>query len=269
MDERNSFIFYRSFYESIRELPKDIQADVYDAICALALDGKEIEMSGIAKSIFILIKPQIEANNKRYASGKTPKNSKSEAKDKRDGSEPEAKKKQKRSEQEAKDKRDGSKAEANEECRMKNVECRMSNVKEEETNKEEETDAAPSPSSLFESFEAEFARPLSPIEIDLIAQWESEFNADVIRLALAEGVKNNARSLRYIEVILKSWKQAGVRTAQEAKEKIEKKVGKSNALPKWYDYEQTEESAEESETSFAEIERMQKELMNRASAEHI
>ena len=59
MEERNSFIFYRSFYESIRELPKENRADVYDAICALALDGEVLELDSIAKAIFILVKPQI------------------------------------------------------------------------------------------------------------------------------------------------------------------------------------------------------------------
>lgn len=126
MEERNSFIFYRSFYESIRELPKENRADVYDAICALALDGEEIGLEGIAKAIFILIKPQIEANNKRYMSGKVQKKKERALKK---TSETQAKLKQMTSETEAKAKRDGSEVEANEECRMKNEECRMKNEK--------------------------------------------------------------------------------------------------------------------------------------------
>nr|DAU93610.1 MAG TPA: replisome organizer [Caudoviricetes sp.] len=111
---------------------------------------------------------------------------------------------------------------------------------EEETNKEEETDAAPSPPSLFESFESEFARPLSPIEVQLIADWQKAYSNDIIMLALAEGVKNNARSFRYIEVILNAWKQAGVRNVEEAKMQIEKKQSdkspksKITELPNWY-----------------------------------
>ena len=111
---------------------------------------------------------------------------------------------------------------------------------EEETNKEEETDAAPSPPSLFESFESEFARPLSPIEVQLIADWQKAYSNDIIMLALAEGVKNNARSFRYIEVILNAWKEAGVRNVEEAKMQIEKKQSdkspksKITELPNWY-----------------------------------
>ena len=107
MEERNSFIFYRSFYESIRELPKESRADVYDAICALALDGEEIGLEGIAKAIFILIKPQIEANNKRYMSGKAQKKRKSAVKDE-----------QYTSEVEANDKRNGSEVEANDKRKL-------------------------------------------------------------------------------------------------------------------------------------------------------
>lgn len=111
---------------------------------------------------------------------------------------------------------------------------------EEETSKEEETDAAPSPSSLFESFESEFARPLSPIEVQLIADWQKAYSDDIIMLALAEGVKNNARSFRYIEVILNAWKQAGVRSVEEAQMQISKKSTKtqksqSSKLPEWFD----------------------------------
>lgn len=111
---------------------------------------------------------------------------------------------------------------------------------EEETSKEEETDAAPSPSSLFESFESEFARPLSPIEVQLIADWQKAYSDDIIMLALAEGVKNNARSFRYIEVILNAWKQAGVRSVEEAQMQISKKStntqkSQSSKLPEWFD----------------------------------
>lgn len=112
---------------------------------------------------------------------------------------------------------------------------------EEETSKEEETDAAPSPSSLFESFESEFARPLSPIEVQLIADWQKAYSDDIIMLALAEGVKNNARSFRYIEVILNAWKQAGVRNVEEAKMQIGKKQSdkspksKISEMPSWYE----------------------------------
>ena len=68
--KRDSFVFYRSFYESLSELPDESVAKAMRAICDYALNGVEPDLSGIAKAVFILIKPQIDANNKRYINGK-------------------------------------------------------------------------------------------------------------------------------------------------------------------------------------------------------
>ena len=67
---RDSIVFYRSFYEAIKEIPLEEQGVVYNAIYGYALDGIEPELSGIAKAIFLLVKPQIDANNNRYENGK-------------------------------------------------------------------------------------------------------------------------------------------------------------------------------------------------------
>ena len=78
---RDSFIFYRSFYESIKELPEENQLKVYKAISSYALNQEEIELDGISKAIFSLIKPQLDANYKKYENGKQ-KKSKIEANNK-------------------------------------------------------------------------------------------------------------------------------------------------------------------------------------------
>ena len=63
---RDSVVFYRSFYEAIKEIPLEEQAIVYNAIYSYALDGVELELNGVAKAVFLLVKPQIDANNTRY-----------------------------------------------------------------------------------------------------------------------------------------------------------------------------------------------------------
>lgn len=70
MKERDSFIFYRSFYESILELPEDNQKDLLLAIANYSLNFKEPSLKGLSKAVWILIKPQLDANNKRYENGK-------------------------------------------------------------------------------------------------------------------------------------------------------------------------------------------------------
>jgi hypothetical protein len=66
---RDSTIFYRSFYEAISELTNEQQGIVYNAIFNYALNGIEPELTGIAKTVFTLIKPQLDANNKRFENG--------------------------------------------------------------------------------------------------------------------------------------------------------------------------------------------------------
>lgn len=92
---RESTVFYRSFYEAIKELDADTQAQVYSAIFEYALNFNEVEVKGVAKTVFTLIKPQLDANLKRYENGTK------------------AKVKQFASKQEAKPKQDRSKMEAN------------------------------------------------------------------------------------------------------------------------------------------------------------
>ena len=69
--DRESFIFYRSFYEAIRCMPSDVQAEIYPAICEYALFGKiPKSLSEVAKGMFTLIKPNIDVNIARFENGK-------------------------------------------------------------------------------------------------------------------------------------------------------------------------------------------------------
>ena len=50
---RDTMIFYRSFYEAIKELPFDKQGEVYNAIFSYGLDFTEVELNGISKTIWL------------------------------------------------------------------------------------------------------------------------------------------------------------------------------------------------------------------------
>ena len=67
---RDSAIFYRSFYEALKDLPPENQAELYTAIFEYSLNFKEVELTGLSNTIFKLIKPQLEANNQKYKNGK-------------------------------------------------------------------------------------------------------------------------------------------------------------------------------------------------------
>lgn len=78
--KRDSMIIYRSFYEAIKELPKENQAEVWNAVYELGLNGETIQLKGISKTIFTLIAPQIEANYKKFVNGSKPKTKQNESK---------------------------------------------------------------------------------------------------------------------------------------------------------------------------------------------
>lgn len=67
--KRDSFIFYRSFKDAISDLPNNEKLAVYDAIAEYALNYTEPELTGVAKTIWKLIKPQLEANWRRFQNG--------------------------------------------------------------------------------------------------------------------------------------------------------------------------------------------------------
>lgn len=129
--KRDSFVTYRSFYEAVKSLDYETIGKVYVAINEYALDHNEVECDGIIKTIFTLIKPQLEASFQKAISGsKGGKVSKSqsseeledkeernistlEANPKQNGSKTKANNKQTLSKAEASSKQNGSKQEAN------------------------------------------------------------------------------------------------------------------------------------------------------------
>lgn len=65
----DSFVFYRSFHEALKDLPLEEYGAIMFAINEYALNGVEPELSGAVKMAFTLIKPQIDANNYRKEAG--------------------------------------------------------------------------------------------------------------------------------------------------------------------------------------------------------
>lgn len=66
---RDSFIFYRSFFESFDGLSKKDKLILFDAVCNYALNDVEPELTGVPLSMFKLLKPQLDANIRRYENG--------------------------------------------------------------------------------------------------------------------------------------------------------------------------------------------------------
>lgn len=77
---RDTMIFYRSFYDAIKNLSQADQCEIYNAIFSYGLNFEEPELIGVPASFWTLIKPQIDANIKRFENGKKPKTKQTESK---------------------------------------------------------------------------------------------------------------------------------------------------------------------------------------------
>lgn len=74
--------------------------------------------------------------------------------------------------------------------------------------------------TIFVLFEQEFARALSPFEIEMINAWldEDQFLPSLIKAALREAVLMGKLNFKYIDRILREWKKKGVQTVEQARE---------------------------------------------------
>ena len=90
--------------------------------------------------------------------------------------------------------------------------------------------------NLFDVFEKEFGRTLSPMDYEIISDWQKDFDDKLILLALKEAVFNNVTNLRYIDKIIRDWSKKGIKTEEDVindRKKFESK--KSNK--KLFDYD--------------------------------
>ena len=68
--EKNSFVFYESYWKAVAALPKKQQLPLLAAIITKSLYDEDSVLDGVSEGMFSLILPQIQANNRRYENGK-------------------------------------------------------------------------------------------------------------------------------------------------------------------------------------------------------
>ena len=89
-------------------------------------------------------------------------------------------------------------------------------------------------SQIYDIFEKEFGRTLSPIEYEIINAWQdSNINEETIVLALKEAVYNGVTNLRYIDKILLSWKEKGYKSASDVRTSLKKE---DESTPELFSY---------------------------------
>ncbi|KZL41153.1 DnaD domain protein [Secundilactobacillus collinoides] len=92
------------------------------------------------------------------------------------------------------------------------------NVKETATNDRQ---------VVFKQVESEFGRPLSPIELETIAQWldEDHYSGEMIQLALKEAVLSQVYNLKYMDRILLSWEKKHITTPEQVQQEKDRHQG--------------------------------------------
>ena len=194
---RDSFIFYRSFYEAIKEVDTETQVALYDAICKKALYDEETTLEGTAKILYTLIKPQLDANNKRYSDGQKGGRPKKETTGFEEGKTTGYKKKKPNNNENVND--------------------------NENVNVVVKGDSCVDGSWQFDScvdgivkFYEENIGMITPHEFDILNSYRTDFSDEVIIYALKLQVEKRATGVAYAKAILNNWKKQNIKTLIEA-----------------------------------------------------
>lgn len=85
------------------------------------------------------------------------------------------------------------------------------------------------PQSLYDMFEQELGRTLSPMEYEIINGWLGTCSQEIILLALKEATYNGVSNFRYIDRIINEWEKKGIKTKEDVeKNRQEFKINKIN-----------------------------------------
>ena len=69
--------------------------------------------------------------------------------------------------------------------------------------------------NIFDVFDIVFGRTLSPMDYEIISEWQKNYHDELILLALKEAVFNGVNNLRYIDKILIDWNKKGIKNEQD------------------------------------------------------
>ena len=91
--------------------------------------------------------------------------------------------------------------------------------------------------NIYDFIEGNFGRTLNPLEYEEISTWEDN---DLTRYVIKEAVLGGKYNIKYISVVLNSYKKNSITTvqqAQEEKERFKNKGKKEELIPSWFNQE--------------------------------
>lgn len=198
--ERDSFIFYKSFYDAVSEADTGTQLMVYNAIFRKALYDEDVFLEGTAKMLFTLIKPQLEANSKRYSDGKKG----GRPKEKTTGY-------------------DEIKTTGFENKKPNNNENENVNVNGNNNNNNNASDSCVDGLQKVIEFYNDNIGLITPYGLEILQSYISEMPVELIIYAMQISVEANKKTIQYIKAILNNWQKAGIKTLVDAKSESNRK----------------------------------------------
>ncbi|NLA33237.1 MAG: DnaD domain protein [Mollicutes bacterium] len=82
---------------------------------------------------------------------------------------------------------------------------------------------------IFEIFESEFGRTLSPMEYELINGWLSTgVSEELLIAALKEAIYNGVRNFRYIDKIIYEWGKKGFKSTKDIEDNLKRNKKEDN-----------------------------------------
>ena len=93
------------------------------------------------------------------------------------------------------------------------------------------------PKSLFDTFETELGRTLSPMEYEIINGWLTTCSEEIIILALKEATYNGVSNFRYIDRIINEWNKKGIKTKEDVEKNKQEFKNKKNEKQELFDYD--------------------------------
>lgn len=91
--------------------------------------------------------------------------------------------------------------------------------------------------NIYDFIEENFGRTLNPLEYEEISKWEDN---ELTRYAIKEAILGGKYNIKYISVVLHSYKMNNIKTVQQAqneKERFKNKGKKVEPVPSWFNQE--------------------------------
>ena len=217
-ENRESFVFYRSFLGAIREMEQADQLAMFWAICNYALTGEEPALqSAIQRAVFAVIRPSIDTNNAKREGGKRGGRPKSRTeKTMLQNAETigfeETNLPGKGFDSQNHPKQTFSKTENNVDV---DEDVDVDGFKESSSRTDEAL------AGIIQEYEQEIGVfPRSAL--DKLQAYRAEAGDEMVHLAIQEAAQHNGRSWSYLDSVLSTWRKEGVKTPGDLAARREK-----------------------------------------------